>query len=144
MSKPRFAIRRISSSVYVRESVAVRTPFFSSVERSPKYKPPVSSRMIIISKPPSVISSFKGQAPFNSSYNTAGLKFANRFNAFLIFSNPASGLLDGSSLYQGDVLASPPIDPSNTASLFFASSIVSSVNGTPYVSIDAPPIKSCV
>ena len=74
------------------------------VERFPKYKPPVSSRMIIISNPPSVSSSFKGQAPFNSSYKTAGLKLANNPNSLRIFNKPASGLRFGSNLYHGEVV----------------------------------------
>ena len=100
--------------------------------------------MIIISNPPSVNSSFSGQAFFSSSYSTAGRRFANRFSSFRIFKSPASGRLDGSNRYHGEVLVSPPIDPISTASLSFAKRIISSVSGTPCTSIDAPPIKSCV
>ena len=45
---------------------------------SPKYNPPVNSRMISRSKPARLISSFKGHAPESSSYKIAGRKFANR------------------------------------------------------------------
>ena len=95
--------------------------------------------MIIISNPPSVISSFNGHAPFNSSYSTAGLKFAKRFNSFRIFKSPASGRLFGSNWYHGETFASPPIEPIKTASHDFASATVSSVNGIPCTSIEAPP-----
>ena len=84
-----------------------------------------------MSNPPSVNSSFKGQAPFNSSYKTAGLKLANNPNSLRIFNNPASGRRLGSNLYQGDVVVSPPIDPSKTLSLFLAIANASSVRGTP-------------
>lgn len=43
------------------------------------------------------ISSFSGHASLSSSYNTAGLKFANKFSSFLIFNSPASGRFEGSS-----------------------------------------------
>ena len=43
----------------------------------------------------------------------------------------ASGRLDGSSLYHGDVLASPPMEPISTASEAFAWAMASSVRGTP-------------
>ena len=139
ISNARFAILRISFSLYVSESYAVMTPFSSTVFRSPKYSPPVNSRMIIMSKPPSVMDSFNGQAPFSSSYRTAGRRLANRFNSFRILKSPASGRFDGSNWYHGEVLASPPIDPISTASHFFASATVSSVSGTPCTSMDAPP-----
>ena len=88
-----------------------------------------------------MISSFKGQAPFNSLYKYAGLRLANKFKDFLIFNKPASGLNEGSNLYQGDVVVSPPIDPNKTASLSFAISIASSLKGVPQTSIEQPPIK---
>ena len=97
--------------------------------------------MIIISKPSPIMSSRSGQASFNSSYRYAGLKFAKRFNAFLNLSNPASGLKFGESLYHGEVLVLPPMEPINTASDAFAASIASSVNGTPVASMEHPPIK---
>ena len=46
-----------------------------------------------------------------------------------------SGRIDGSTLSH----LGPPTAPSNTASAFLQASIVSSVNGTPYASIDSPP-----
>ena len=141
MSNPLFAILRISVSLYVRVSVAVITPSTSSVFRAPKYNPPVSSRMIIISNPSPIISSRSGHASFNSSYKYAGLKFANKFKDFLNFNNPASGLNSGANLYHGEVAVLPPMEPISTASDAFAAAIASSVNGTPVASIEHPPIK---
>ena len=141
ISKPRFAIRLISVSEYVRESLATSCPFSSLVERSPKYSPPVSSRIIIISKPSPIMSSLRGQASFNSSYKYAGLRFAKRLRLFLSLSNPASGRLSAGSLYQGLVDVLPPIEPISTASEAFAASIASSVRGSPVASIEQPPIR---
>ena len=43
----------------------------------------------------------------------------------------ADAVLMGSSLYQGDVLVSPPMEPISTASALFAVLTASSVKGTP-------------
>ena len=48
---------------------------------------------------------------------------------------PFSGRIAGSTLSH----LGPPTAPSNTASAALQASIVSSVKGTPYASIDAPP-----
>ena len=100
--------------------------------------------MISMSKPSPIISSFNGQASFNSWYRYAGRRFANRPNDFRIFKSPASGRLSGLNLYHGEVLASPPMEPIRTASHFFASSMVSSVSGTPCTSMEAPPSRRLV
>ena len=82
-------------------------------------------------KPLRLISSFKGQAAASSSYSRAGLKLANRFRALRIARSPASGRFSGGRRYQGEVAASPPMEPISTASAAFACSTASSVRGTP-------------
>ena len=67
ISNPLTAIRRISVSSYVSVSIAFLIPFSSTVLRSPKYSPPVSSRMISMSNPAAEISFLSGQASASSS-----------------------------------------------------------------------------
>ena len=135
------AILLISFSSYFNVSTAVLTPLTTVVDLSPKYNPPVNSLTIIRSNPFSPVSFFKTQASDNSLYKYAGRKLAKSFNSFLNLSKPASGLNFASSLYQGDVLGSPPIEPIKTASALVASFMASSVSGTPHASMDAPPIN---
>ena len=144
ISKPRFAILLISFSLYVSVSVAVTTPSTSFVSLAPKYRPPVSSRIIIISKPSPMISARSGHAAASSLYRYAGLRFANRLSDFLSFNSPASGRSSGASLYHGDVAVLPPIEPISTASESRAVAIASSVRGTPVASIEQPPIRISV
>ena len=91
-----------------------------------------------------MMSSRSGHAAFNSSYKYAGLKFAKRFNSLRIFKSPASGLKFGGSLYQGEVVVFPPMEPISTASLALAAAIASSVKGTPVASMEQPPIRISV
>ena len=125
-------------------SCALRTPFSSTVPLSPKYKPPVSSLIIIISKPFPIISFLRGQACFNSLYKYAGRILANNSSSLRIFKSPASGLLSGGSLYHGEVLVLPPMEPISTASALLHTFTASSVSGTPCTSMEAPPISTSV
>ena len=87
--------------------------------------------MMTISNPSPITSSRSGHAFFNSSYKYAGLMLANNPRDLRSFNKPASSLNCAGSLYHGDVLVFPPIEPINTASLFLAISKASSVNGSP-------------
>ena len=80
----------------------------------------------------------------SSGYRYAGLKFAKSESALRIPRSPASGLFSGGSLYHGDVDVLPPIEPIRTASEDLAISMVSWVSGTPYLSIEHPPISTSV
>ena len=110
---------------------------FSTPLGSPKYIPLVSSLMIIISRS-DIISSFRLDAETKASKTIAGLKFANKSSSFLIFSKPLSGLLMKSNFSH----FGPPTAPKSIASDFFARFRTLFVIGSPYSSIDAPPISS--
>ena len=100
--------------------------------------------MMTKSNPSPIISSFNGQAAFNSLYKYAGRILANNPRDLRSFKSPASGLNSGGSLYHEDVVVSPPMEPIKTASDDLHTSIASSVNGTPVASIEHPPIKTSV
>ena len=138
VSNATIAILSISSVVYD----SVLNPLFEPLEissiplGSPKYIPLVSSRRINRSSD-SITSGFSVEEFTKELKTIAGLKFANKSISFLILSNPRSGLISKLSLSH----FSPPTAPSKTASTFFAFCIVSSVIGSPYSSIEAPPIE---
>ena len=67
---------------------------------------------------------------------------ANSSSPFLIARSPASGLLSGGSSYQLSTPTLPPTAPKRTASDAFAVASASSVRGTPYASIEQPPIST--
>ncbi|KAH3671199.1 hypothetical protein WICMUC_004716 [Wickerhamomyces mucosus] len=66
-----------------------------------------------------------------------GLKLAYKFNSFLIFNKPCSGLTAPVPHF------GPPTAPNKMASAFLEASKASSGNGTPVASMAAPPIKCC-
>src|SRR5699024_3363636 len=83
--------------------------------------------------------SFGGEACNNGAKPLIGLILANKFNDFLILSNPCSGLrCPGRSSHFG-----PPIAPSKTASACKQDSTVSSVSVTSCLSYATPPISYC-
>src|SRR5699024_6717084 len=98
----------------------------------------VISRTTYISLP-LLTDSFSGEACNNGAKPLIGLILANKYNDFLILSNPCSGLrCPGRSSHFG-----PPIAPSKTTSAFKQDSTVSSVNGTSCLSYETPPISYC-
>ena len=87
----------------------------------------------------------KNQVSIDSNYFRLIIFSCRLFSVCLLYtsnlSNPASGLKFGGSLYHGEVLVLPPMEPIKTAADAFAASIASSVNGTPVASMEHPPIK---
>src|SRR5699024_1066161 len=105
---------------------------------STEESPPVSSRTTYISLP-LMTDTFSGEPCNNGAKHLIGLILANKFNDFLILSNPCSGLrCPGRSSHFG-----PPIAPSNTASACKQDSTASSVSGTSCLSYETPPISYC-
>ena len=96
---------------------------------SPKYKSPVNSRTIMISKP-STTSLFKVELSTKASKTFAGRRFAKRANSLRIPSKPRSGRC----LYSKLSHFGPPTAPSKVASASLAKSKVSCGNGVPFSS----------
>ena len=97
-----------------------------------------------ISNPSPIISSLRGHAPLSSLNRYAGRILAKSPSSLRILRSPASGLRLGATSYHLELPTLPPTAPRRTESLDLATARASSESGTPYASMEHPPINISV
>ena len=97
----------------------------------------MSSRINSMSVP-FTTSAFTGEAPTSWSYSLTGRRLAKRPSPLRMASSPCSGR----TLALGSSYLGSPTAPSRMASQALALSTTSGRSGTPWASMEAPPISS--
>ena len=138
-SKPTRAMRSISREVYAIVLIARAPPSanFSIPRGSPKYSPPVSSRMTMRSVP-STTERLSGDESTSMGNVFAGRRFAYRSSSLRSASNPRSGFSScGKPSHFG-----PPTEPNMIAVALRQSSRLAGGSGVPVASMAHPPTSA--